>query len=69
MLANDAKQTIIHGLKETFMEEGSCISGMDTSLCSPEADECFNMTLSNIKTTTFQGDSVSQAFKSSGVYL
>ena len=65
-LIHDAKQTIIHGLNLTAVEKGSggTHSRKDTSLiCSPEVNECFNMTLGRVKSTAFQGDSVSYIYE------
>lgn len=61
-LSNDAKRTILSGLKQTVVEGGnlsSCFDGMEQTICLPETDDCFNATLNSIQNTAFNGDSVS----------
>ena len=64
MLLNDAQQIVMQGLQHIYMEGSvgnysSCINRMELSLCSPEADDCFNRTLTSIRNASTQSDSVS----------
>lgn len=64
MLLNDAQRIVMQGLQHIYMEGSvgnysSCINRMELSLCSPEADDCFNRTLTSIRNASTQSDSVS----------
>ena len=56
----------MNGLRHSMVKEfdGSsdiCGGRMEMSLCSPETDGCFNRTLTSMRNTNIQGDSVSCA--------
>ncbi len=64
MLLNDAQQIIMQEVQHTFVEGpvgnySSCSNRMELSLCSPEIDDCFNRTLTSIRSASIQSDSVS----------
>lgn len=66
-LSSDAKQVVMNGLQPSVMKEfaGSsdiCGSRMEMSLCSPDANDCFNKTLTSMRNTDIQGDSVSRVY-------